>query len=293
MKFYGRYEQLELIGRGKAVKPASLTVTLYADDTATDNVVTLNEGNNWTSDEITDLPKYRFDSEQNKNVEIGYHWVEEDVSGGWFLTDSSTDGTVTTITNTYQEFDLKTSYIGTKTWQGISEEDTMLIVQTLHSMFNGVYAMSLDMPGLVETSSNLASVKMGEDVIKVVTSQRSSIESQRRDVSSVISATFRLGGFVTETLDGYPGWKPNPHSEILGVTVESYKRLFGKEPIVRAIHAGLECGLFLTQYPFLDMVSFGPTLRGVHSPDERLLISTVDMYWRHLLDVLKNIPEKA
>jgi len=177
--------------------------------------------------------------------------------------------------------------------KGISEEDTMLIVQTLHAMFNGVYAMSMDMPGLVETSSNLASVKMKGEAIHVVTSQRSSIESQRRDVSSVISAIFRLGGFATETADGYPGWKPNPHSEILGVTVESYKRLFGKEPVVRAIHAGLECGLFLTQYPHLDMVSFGPTLRGVHSPDERLLIPTVEMYWKHLLDVLKHIPVKA
>ena len=102
-----------------------------------------------------------------------------------------------------------------------------------------------------------------------------------------------MGGFATETADGYPGWKPNPHSEILGVTVESYKRLFGKEPVVRAIHAGLECGLFLTQYPHLDMVSFGPTLRVVHSPDERLLIPTVEMYWKHLLDVLKHIPVKA
>ena len=87
-------------------------------------------------------------------------------------------------------------------------------------------------------------------------------------------------------------WKPNPHSEILTVAVESYKRLFGKEPKVKAIHAGLECGLFLEKYPKLDMISFGPTLRGVHTPDERMLIPTVDLFWQHLLDILKNVPTK-
>ena len=164
---------------------------------------------------------------------------------------------------------------------------------SIYAVHNGVYAMSQDMPGLVETSSNLASIKMRDGKIVVGTSQRSSILSSRKDMSQMIRAAFELGGAETTTGDGYPGWKPNPSSEILGVAVESYKRLFGVEPKIKAIHAGLECGLFLEKYPSLDMVSFGPTLRGVHSPDERMLIPTVDKFWRHLLDVLAHIPVKA
>ena len=164
---------------------------------------------------------------------------------------------------------------------------------SLYAVHNGVYAMSQDIPGLVETSSNLASVKQADGSIKVVTSQRSSILSSRVDMSQIVGAAFELGGATVETGDGYPGWKPNPSSEILQVAVESYKRLFGTEPKVKAIHAGLECGLFLEKYPSLDMVSFGPTLRGVHSPDERMLIPTVDKFWRHLLDVLAHVPVKA
>ena len=164
---------------------------------------------------------------------------------------------------------------------------------SLYAVHNGVYAMSQDIPGLVETSSNLASVKQADGSIKVVTSQRSSILSSRVDMSQMVGAAFELGGATVETGDGYPGWKPNPSSEILQVAVESYKRLFGTEPKVKAIHAGLECGLFLEKYPSLDMVSFGPTLRGVHSPDERMLIPTVDKFWRHLLDVLAHVPVKA
>ena len=163
----------------------------------------------------------------------------------------------------------------------------------VYAVHNGVYAMSQDIPGLVETSSNLASVKQKDGKIIVVTSQRSSILSSRKDMSQAVRAAFELGGASCVTADGYPGWKPNPSSEILGIAVESYKRLFGAEPKVKAIHAGLECGLFLEKYPSLDMVSFGPTLRGVHSPDERMLIPTVEKFWNHLLDVLKHIPAKA
>lgn len=172
-------------------------------------------------------------------------------------------------------------------------EEMKRFLLSLYAVHNGVYAMSQDIPGLVETSSNLASVKQGEGQITVVTSQRSSILSSRKDMSTMVGAAFLLGGAAVSTGDGYPGWKPNPASEILHIAVESYKRLFGTEPKVKAIHAGLECGLFLEKYPSLDMVSFGPTLRGVHSPDERMLIPTVDKFWRHLLDVLAHIPEKA
>lgn len=177
--------------------------------------------------------------------------------------------------------------------EAIDTETTSRLLKSLYAVHNGVYAMSQDIPGLVETSSNLASVKQVEgNQIKVVTSQRSSILSSRKDMSEMIRSAFTLGGAEVSTGDGYPGWKPNPSSPILKVAVESYKKLFGVDPKVKAIHAGLECGLFLEKYPSLDMVSFGPTLRGVHSPDERMLIPTVDKFWRHLLDILVHIPQK-
>lgn len=176
--------------------------------------------------------------------------------------------------------------------KAIAPERGMQILRSLYAVHNGMYAMSQDIEGLVETSSNLASVKTIDNSIHVVTSQRSSITSQREDMAEMVTSAFLLGGAEVERTDEYPGWKPNPDSEILKTTVESYKRLFGKEPKVKAIHAGLECGLFLEKYPELDMVSFGPTMRGVHSPDERMLIETVDMFWKHLLDVLENAPEK-
>ena len=166
------------------------------------------------------------------------------------------------------------------------------LLKAVYAVHNGVYAMSQDIPGLVETSSNLASVKQADRKIKIVTSQRSAILSSRKDMSEMIRSAFMLGGAEVTTGEGYPGWKPNPSSPILKVAVDSYKKLFGVEPKVKAIHAGLECGLFLEKYPSLDMVSFGPTLRGVHSPDERMLIPTVDKFWRHLLDVLVHVPEK-
>lgn len=175
----------------------------------------------------------------------------------------------------------------------VMEKDSMMrFLHAIYAVHNGILAMSQDMPGLVETSSNLASIKMKEEGIVVVTSQRSSILSSRKNMSQMIRSAFILGGATVTTGDGYPGWKPNTNSDILKVTVESYIRLFGVEPKVKAIHAGLECGLFLEKYPHLDMVSFGPTLRGVHSPDERMLIPTVEKFWLHLLDVLKHIPQK-
>ncbi len=166
------------------------------------------------------------------------------------------------------------------------------LVYALQAVHNGILAMSQDIEGLVETSSNLASIKMKGDEIWVESSQRSSIGSARENMSNTIQAVFRLAGADVTTGDGYPGWKPNPSSELLKISVESYKRLFGKEPKVKAIHAGLECGLFSEKYPGLDMVSFGPTLRGVHSPDEKLLIPTVEMVWNHLTDILKHIPQE-
>lgn len=160
---------------------------------------------------------------------------------------------------------------------------------SLHAVHNGIFAMSQDIDWLVETSSNLASIHSEGDHVTVTTSQRSSVASACLNVASVVRAAFELGGAKTVTNEGYPGWKLNPNSEIVKIAKESYEHLFGKEPRILAIHAGLECGLFSEKYPKLDMVSFGPTLRGVHSPDERLLIPTVQMVWDHLLDILKRV----
>lgn len=174
----------------------------------------------------------------------------------------------------------------TKVMEAEAMRKMLLSLQAVH---NGIFAMSQDIDWLVETSSNLASIHSEGDHVTVTTSQRSSVASACLNVASVVRAAFELGGAKTVTNEGYPGWKLNPNSEIVKIAKESYEHLFGKEPKILAIHAGLECGLFSEKYPKLDMVSFGPTLRGVHSPDERLLIPTVQMVWDHLLDILKRV----
>lgn len=177
--------------------------------------------------------------------------------------------------------------------KAIDKDTTKRLFQSLYAVPHGVYAMSQDIPGLVETSTNLASVKMKPNhIIRIETSQRSSIASAKQDIANTVRTVFEMAGATISHSDGYPGWKPNPHSEILEIATTSYKRLFNTEAKVKAIHAGLECGLFLDKYPSLDMISFGPTLQGVHSPDERMLIPTVEKFWKHLLDILKHIPEK-
>lgn len=178
--------------------------------------------------------------------------------------------------------------------EAINSKVAKQLLLALQGVFHGVFAMSQDIPNFVETSTNLASIKMEEpNTITIQTSQRSSINSAKENVRATVASTFELAGAQVSSGEGYPGWKPNPESPIVDVAVEAYKRLFGVDPKVKAIHAGLECGLFLEKYPSLDMVSFGPTLRGVHSPDERMLIPTVDKFWKHLLEVLRNIPTKA
>ena len=155
---------------------------------------------------------------------------------------------------------------------------------------NGVLAMSAAIEGLVETSTNLASVKFTDkESVIVTTSQRSSVESAKLYAKQAVESVFLLSGAEVEHSDGYPGWAPDPNSHLLTCAVECYERLFGKEPKVKAVHAGLECGLFLEKYPHLEMISFGPTLRGVHSPDERLEIATVDKFWRHLKEIVKSL----
>lgn len=167
------------------------------------------------------------------------------------------------------------------------------LVRALYACPHGVYGMSHDIEGLVETSTNLASIKMVEnDKIYVETSQRSSVTSLREDIANMVACAFELAGATISFRDPYPGWKPNPDSPILKVASESYERIFGRKPAIKAIHAGLECGLFLDKYPYLDMVSFGPTLRDVHSPVEKIEIKTVQLWWDHLIYMLKYIPKK-
>jgi dipeptidase D len=158
---------------------------------------------------------------------------------------------------------------------------------------SGVLWMSNDIEGLVETSINLASIRLKNREIKVVTSIRSSIESKKYDIADMILAVTSLTNGRVEISEGYPGWQPNPDSEILNITKTAYKRLFGEEPKVKAIHAGLECGLFAGKYPGLDMVSFGPTIRNPHSPDEYLETATVERFWQLLKCVLENVPENS
>jgi len=169
----------------------------------------------------------------------------------------------------------------------LDKKSSNALLNVLYACPHGVKAMSMDMPGLVETSTNLASVKMKEgNLIEITTSQRSSVESSKYDIAHQVEATFTLAGAKVSHGDGYPGWKPNLKSEILKVATESYIKLFKEEPKVRAIHAGLECGLFLEKYPHLDMISIGPQMYGVHSPDERLSISSTQKCWKWLVEIL-------
>ena len=172
----------------------------------------------------------------------------------------------------------------------IDEKTKHALVRALYACPHGVLGMSHEIADLVETSNNLASIKQRDGVILVETSQRSSTTSLRNSASEMVSSVFELAGASVSVRDPYPGWKPNPDSAILKASADAYRKLFGKEPAVKAIHAGLECGLILDVYPDLDMVSFGPTLRDVHSPAERIEIKTVDLWWKHLLEVLKEIP---
>ncbi len=176
----------------------------------------------------------------------------------------------------------------------IDDATSKHFVYALQAVHNGIYAICQDeaLGGMVETSSNIASVHTTEKTIDILSSQRSNVMSNLDNMCNTFAATFLLAGASVVSSDGYPAWKMRQNSELQKIVVDSYKKLFGKDPVVRGIHAGLECGLFSERYPNLDMVSFGPTLRNVHTPDERLLIPTVQMVWDHLIDILKNIPKK-
>jgi dipeptidase D len=174
----------------------------------------------------------------------------------------------------------------------LEETFQLKLLSSLYACPHGALSMSKEIPGLVETSTNLASIKFqNERQIKVTTSQRSSVESAKMDAAWMVESAFSLSNAKIEHSGGYPGWTPDTSSEILKIARMAYDRLFKTESEVKAIHAGLECGLFLEKYPELDMVSFGPTIRGAHSPDERLHIGSTYKFWDLLIEILKNIPE--
>lgn len=157
---------------------------------------------------------------------------------------------------------------------------------------NGVFRMSPDIEGLVEASNNIAKVVAGNGTVEVSCLTRSSVESSRDDLAASLTSAFQIGGFGVKLSGEYPGWKPNPHSDILKVLDKLYEKLHGEKAHVAACHAGLECGIIGSHYPKMDMISFGPTIRGAHSPDERASISSLDKFWKFLLEVLKNAPKK-
>jgi len=247
----------------------------------------------WTVNKQTDLRLHSFDGgnlrnaiprEANALVSVPYSEKENvRVLLNQFIAEIELElGEVeTTIQITLESEQLPTTVVDKKT------SDALL--NALYACPHGVIAMSRDMPGLVETSTNLASIKMkpGNNIL-ITTSQRSSVESSKYDIANQVEAALTLAGATATHGDGYPGWKPNLKSNVLTVAQAAYKTLFNETPGIRAIHAGLECGLFLEKYPHLDMISIGPQMYGVHSPDERLSISSTQKCWKWLVEILKN-----
>ncbi len=213
-----------------------------------------------------------------ESITVDWNLYQADVEQEYSVTEK-------TMTFTLQSEEQATS--------AIDKDCSQRLIRALQGVDNGVFAVCQDLD-LIETSSNLASIHKvpATKTIDVNSSQRSSIYSARVNMANTFAAVFELAGARVQIGEGYPGWKMNPNSEILRIAVEQYKKLFGKEPIVLGIHAGLECGLFSEKFPGMDMISMGPTLRGVHSPDEKLLIPTVQMVWDHLLAILKEAPKK-
>ena len=166
-------------------------------------------------------------------------------------------------------------------------------IKAIYAAHNGVYRMSPDVVGLVETSNNIARIIVKDGSIKVGCLTRSSSETNKWDLANSLRSCFELAGLEVDFSGEYPGWLPNLNSEILVVLEGLYKELFNENPNVAACHAGLECGILGQNYPDMDMISFGPNIRGAHSPDERAQISSTQKFWKLLLEVLKNIPKKA
>lgn len=172
------------------------------------------------------------------------------------------------------------------------EEAQNAFLKSVYAARNGVHRMSPEVKGLVETSNNIARITAANGKIKISCLTRSSVESNKIDLAHSLVSAFELGGFEVNLNGEYPGWKPNPDSDILKVVADTYEKQNGEKAHIAAVHAGLECGIIGSHYPKMDMVSFGPTIRGAHSPDERASISSVQKFWKLVLGILENIPTK-
>jgi len=176
-----------------------------------------------------------------------------------------------------------------KKWKVIRKGEQQRILKTIAALPHGVIKMSADIPDLVETSTNVAVIKTVRDTIKIATSQRSSVASEISEIAQSVAFIFELGSAVVGHTDAYSGWKPNMDSPVLAIAKSAFRELYGKDPQVKAIHAGLECGIIGERIPGMDMVSLGPTLEAVHSPDEKIYIDTVERFWTFLLEILKRV----
>ena len=174
--------------------------------------------------------------------------------------------------------------------KGMKADDQTRILNAIYTANNGVYRMSADIPDLVETSNNVARVLLENGELMIGCLTRSSVESSKMDLANALRAAFELAGCDVVFSGNYPGWTPNVHSPILKTMEGIYEKLFNEKPKVVACHAGLECGILGANYPGMDMISFGPTILGAHSPDERVSISSVQKYWKFVLEILKEIP---
>ena len=176
--------------------------------------------------------------------------------------------------------------------KAISEENSKKIILALKAAHNGVFRMSPDVADLVEASNNVAKIILKNGELQIACLTRSSVESTKFAVAEQLKSVFELAGMNVEFSGSYPGWKPKPGSEIVKIMEKIYEKDFGEKPQIVACHAGLECGIIGANYPEMDMVSFGPTIRGAHSPEERVSISSVQKFWKFLKEILENIPEK-
>jgi dipeptidase D len=173
--------------------------------------------------------------------------------------------------------------------QVLSPADASAVAALLASQHHGVLAMSPDIPGLVQTSTNLAIVSTGEDYVEIETSQRSSIEASKLSAARMVSTVFRMAGFEPAPVGGYPGWKPEPGSDIVRAVKAAHQEILGSTPELVAMHAGLECGVIGEKHPGMQMISFGPQIENPHSPGERLKISSVEPFWKLLTGLLERI----
>lgn len=176
--------------------------------------------------------------------------------------------------------------------KAMESKEQELLVKSIYAAHNGVYRMSPDMENLVETSNNIAIVKVKDGQSQIHCLTRSSVESSKMDLASALKSAFELGGFTISFTGSYPGWKPNMKSSILKTMTEVYENMFQSKANVVACHAGLECGILGSNYPQMEMISFGPTIKGAHSPDEKASISSTQKFWKFLLEVIKNTPLK-